>query len=38
MLESQSRQVLHQLLSYAERWLLENRTVEAQIDVDPYEI
>lgn len=38
VLESHSRRALHQLLSYAEQWQAENKTLEAQIDVDPYEI
>lgn len=38
LLESSSRQALHQLLGVAEQWIAENRSMDAHVDVDPQEV
>ncbi len=38
LLESSSRQALHQLLGVAEQWIAEHRSMDAHVDVDPQEV
>jgi primosomal protein N' (replication factor Y) (superfamily II helicase) len=38
LMESGSRPILHQLLSHAEDWMQQHRSIDAHVDVDPYEV
>lgn len=38
LMESGSRPVLHQLLSVAEDWMQQHRSIDTHVDVDPYEV
>lgn len=38
LIESGSRPILHQLLGQAEEWMQQNRSIDAHVDVDPYEV
>jgi primosomal protein N' (replication factor Y) (superfamily II helicase) len=38
LLESSSRQALHQLLGVAEQWIGAHRSMDAHVDVDPQEV
>jgi len=30
--------MLHQLLAHAEDWMQQHRSIDAHVDVDPYEV
>ena len=38
LIESGSRPMLHQLLAHAEDWMQQHRSIDAHVDVDPYEV
>lgn len=38
LIESGSRPILHQLLAHAEDWMQQHRSIDAHVDVDPYEV
>jgi primosomal protein N' (replication factor Y) len=38
LIESSSRQILHQLLHYAEQWSQQHRNMDVHVDVDPLEV
>jgi primosomal protein N' (replication factor Y) (superfamily II helicase) len=38
LIESGNRPTLHQLLAHAEDWMQQHRSIDAHVDVDPYEV